>query len=409
MTIFLSNNFIWLSLVFALVSALVSNLFFPFVLRVARVRGLYDKPDQRKLQRAPVPVLGSPVIFAGFLVSILVLLSIKFSWNVVLMVGGMFILMLMGIMDDKRGLSPTLRLVMETLVVLALILASGNKIESFGGVFGCDVISSYISIPLSVIAGVGLINAINMIDGVDGYSSGYLMIASAFFGIVFLKSHIYQLGLTCFASMGSIFPFFLHNVFGKKTKMFIGDGGTMMLGVLLTSFLFSVCNANSDCSMLTEYYGISLIALCLSILAIPVGDTLRVMTARMLNGDSPFKADKTHLHHLFVDMGFSHFATSNAIFLMNGLVVLGWLMAWLLGAGMNGQLIAVIAVGVVLTIVFYPFMRKQQQRDTPIWRWMCRLGNKTHFENTSFWRWMQKFVDGDLFAEGASEKLNSTN
>ena len=384
----------------AFVAFMMSYWVYPIVLRIARVWNFYDNPDARKLQRKPIPVLGGPVVYMGILLGTLIVATMMFSWKPIVMLGGMLALMCVGMVDDKKGLNATLRFLIEIAVVSGLILLSGNMIDQFSGVFGVYQLQWYVAFPLSVVAGVGIINSINLIDGVDGYSSGYVCMACLMFGVVFIEAHIYGLGFTCFIAAGAVLPFFLHNVFGQKTKMFIGDSGTLMLGTLMTSLVFSVLRKESMCTSLANEHDVGLVAVCLAILAIPVFDTLRVMTVRISKGHSPFKADKTHLHHLFVDMGFSHVWITFTILGLDTFIVLGWLVSWFAGITPTWQLLVVVLLGFLATFMFYPFMRWHQRHQTKLWTLMCSLGKKTDMTDTAFWQWMQKFVDGELFAEG---------
>ena len=124
--------------------------------------------------------------------------------------------------------------------------------------------------------------------------------------------------MTCLTMIviGALLPFFMHNVFGQKSRMFIGDGGTLMLGMFLTVCTFYAMSSTQPCDKLDEK-GLSLIAYALAVLSIPLFDTLRVFTMRILRGKSPFRPDKTHLHHLFIDMGFSHLGAALFILLLN--------------------------------------------------------------------------------------------
>ena len=159
------------------------------------------------------------------------------------------------------------------------------------------------AIPFSIFAGVGTINAVNMIDGVDGYSSGYAMLACLCFAIAFHAS--WTPGMVCLTMIagGALLPFFLHNVFGIRSRMFIGDGGTLMLGMLLTALAFSALSSRVGIGQLGEE-GVCIPAFILAVGCIPIFDAVRVMFVRIIHGKSPMKADKSHLHHLFIDMGF---------------------------------------------------------------------------------------------------------
>ena len=147
-------------------------------------------------------------------------------------------------------------------------------------------------------------------------------------------------------------------------------------------------------------------AFFVSVGCIPVFDTLRVMTMRILRGRSPFSPDKSHLHHLFIDMVFSHLGAALSILLLNGLVVFSWFLSWQCGASFEVQMYVVLALGLAVTFGFYKFMKVQQNggsldadgypEGSGLWHTMCRLGNWTHREDKRFWRVMRDLMDGPM-------------
>ncbi len=184
--------------------------------------------------------------------------------------------------------------------------------------------------------------------------------------------------------------------------MFIGDGGTLMLGMLMTIFVFYTLWSGGKCNVL-ERFNVGLIGFVLAVGSVPVFDTLRVMSMRMLRGNSPFKPDKTHLHHLFIDMGFSHLGAALAILAMNIAVVFIWLLTYKLGASVEVQLYVVLFLAILITFGFYRFMKMQQvggpvdeegyPEGSNLWKMFCRLGNWTHMEKGVLWKMMTRFVD----------------
>ena len=144
----------------------------------------------------------------------------------------------------------------------------------------------------------------------------------------------------------------------------------------------------------------------LAVVCIPVFDTIRVMTMRILRGKSPFSPNKTHLHHLFIDMGFSHLGAALFIILINLIVVLILMALWKLGASVDVQTSVVTILGILVTFGFYKFMKNQQNggpvdeegypQGTKLWHMMVRLGGFTHREDKRFWRTMKSLVDGPL-------------
>lgn len=381
---------------------------FPMALRFARKHDIVDNPNARKLQRVPVPVFGGIVVYlgvlAGWLVLMLFMKSEVLSWGLV----AMTIMMAIGMWDDMRDISATLRFVIEFALVGAFIAVTGVYIDDFHGLWGIHELTPWLAIPLSLVVGVGIINAVNLIDGVDGYSSGYGILACVCVAIAFWQ--VWNPVMVCLTVIviGAIIPFFLHNVFGARSKMFIGDGGTLMLGTLMAVMIF--CSLSSKFGLeALEDKGMSLIAFTIAVACIPVFDTLRVMTMRILRGNSPFKPDKTHLHHLFIDMGFSHLGAALSILLINASVVLIWLLSWKLGASIDVQTYIVVALGFAVTFGFYKYMKNQQNggpvdeegypQGSKVWHIALKVGDFTHREDKRFWRTMRDLMDGPLLGE----------
>lgn len=267
---------------------------------------------------------------------------------------------------------------------------------------GVHELPDAVSVPLSLIAGVGIMNAINLIDGVDGYCSSYGVMACSVFAIIFFNAGDMGNFALALIAIGAFIPFFFHNVFGRTSKMFLGDGGSLMLGTLLAFFMFRVLTHGSPESVY-DASGVSLPAVCLAILAVPVFDTLRVMIVRVLKGESPFHPDKTHLHHLFIDMNFSHLSTSFIIVLGN--VVIGALLiaGWKLGLSVDLQAYLVILSALVFTWFFYFFMDREHRKNdgdgSKLWQLMCHH-NISQLSSTPIWQFIRKVVDSPLLGEG---------
>ena len=393
------------ALLVGLVALLTSTVVFPRALSFARRHGIVDNPNARKLQRVPVPVFGGVVVYSGILSGGLVLMLLQPSGLLLWGLVAMLTMLAIGTWDDIRELPASLRFLIEAVLVGGFIAVTGIYIDDLHGLWGVHVLTPWVGIPLSLVAGVGIINAINLIDGVDGYSSGYGMMACLCLALAFWTAWSPVMVCMCLIVIGALFPFFLHNVFGSKSRMFIGDGGTLMLGMLMVVMSFYAMSSGGSLDSL-ERDGFCIPAFLVAVGCIPVFDTLRVMTMRMLRGRSPFKPDKTHLHHLFIDMGFSHLGAALFILLINVLVVLSWLLTWQLGMSSDVQMYVVLGLGVLVTFGFYKFMKTQQNsgpvdaegypEGSSLWFRMCRLGNWTHREDKRSWQVMREIVDGPM-------------
>ena len=396
-----------------MVAMAVSALVYPAALGYARRHNIVDNPNARKLQRVPVPVFGGVVVYSGILAGGLALSAFMWNWVMVYGIIGMTIMLLIGVWDDQKDISALLRLFVEIALVSAFIALTGVYIDDLHGLWGIDKLDDRVAIPFSVFVGVSIINAVNLIDGVDGYSSGYGMMACMFFGLCYWT--VWSATMTCLTMIviGALLPFFMHNVFGKRSRMFIGDGGTLMLGMLLTVLAFGSLSSKVGLGSL-ETSGICIPALVLAVGCIPIFDALRVMTLRMSHGKSPLKADKSHLHHLFIDMGFSHLGAALFILFLNVLVILVWLLSWYLGASLELQLYFVIAMALLVTVGVYNVMRAQQNggpvdeegypEGSSLWHMFCRLGTWTHKEDKRGWRVMRYLMDYPLLGKGFKVK-----
>ena len=364
----------------------------PRLVKIALLKNIVDNPDARKLQRTPVPVLGGVAVFFGVVIAIGCMSSVVDCSGLPVVIMAMMAMLYTGTMDDILSLSPGLRFVIEIVVVLLLIFVGGYCIDDFHGLWNIGRFSYWYAVPLTVVAAVGIINAINLVDGVNGLSSGYCIMACLIFGTLFFLAGEAPMTILAAVSVGALIPFFLHNVFGKTSKMFIGDGGTLVMGVVMSVFVIAILQNGSRVAAYVNP-NVGLVPFTLAVMSVPVFDTLRVMSTRILKGTSPFRPDKTHLHHMFIDLGCSHVATTLAILGVNMFVVLCWWALEASGFSIAVQLYAVIAVSLLVTSGLYHFMQWHICRDTRFMRAMRRLGYKTHISRTGIFFWLQQVMD----------------
>lgn len=375
----------------------ITMIIYPIALKIAFKYHIVDNPNARKLQKRPVPVLGGLPVTLGILIPTLMVSCFMHSSDLLYVCGAILLLCIIGISDDIKNVPAWIRFVLEITIIWVLIWRpympdNGPMIENLFGLWGREHISVFTAMPLTIIGGVGIINAINLIDGVDGYSSGFGIVANILFATVFFVVGDVMLGVFSLISAMALLPFYFHNVFGDKMKMFIGDGGSLVIGMVLTYNIFSIFSPSSPCMGLEEK-GIGVVAMTIAIMCIPVFDTLRVMFARIIVGHSPFSPDKTHLHHLFIDLGFSHVGTSLTIILTNLLIVLIWFVSWRLGASIDLQFYIVILLGLLTTCGFYYGMRVAEKKQNKLYHTICRIGARTHFEKNHIWALLQKIMD----------------
>lgn len=375
-----------------LVAILSAHWIHPRLVRIALDKNIVDNPNARKLQRRPTPVLGGIAVFFGSVIGLGCASITCDCSELFIVVVAMMIMLYTGTMDDILDLSPALRFLIEIGTVLLLIFVGGYTLNDFHGLWGLNQIPQGVAIPLTVFAAVGIINAINLIDGVDGLSSGYCILTSLLFGVMFWYVGDRTMCMLAVVAAGSLIPFFFHNVFGKSSKMFIGDGGTLVMGIVMSVFVIRILRHGSM-SEVYDAVNIGLVPFTLAVLSVPVFDTLRVMTTRILKRKSPFHPDKTHLHHMFIRLGCSHAATTPAILILNFFVVLCWWISYMIGCSIDVQLYIVLVLSILITSGLYNFMEWHIRHKTQFVRLLHRIGYRTHLNRTGIFFWLQKKMD----------------
>jgi len=308
----------------------------------------------------------------------------------------MVIMLYVGLIDDIRGIRAWKRMILEILVALLMIYGNRYCISNFQDLFGWGILPIGVAVPLSVVSFVGIVNAINMIDGIDGLSSSFCIWICLVFGLLFFLAYDYSFAALSAASIGALLPFFLHNVFGWNSKMFIGDAGTMVMGTMISAMIFELLR-NKFSGVMTEAIGVefSLVSFCLAVTAIPIFDTLRVMFERIVKGVSPFNPDKRHLHHLFLDLNFSFISITIKELLINASVLVAFFVSVALGASMTLQFIVVVIFGILADFGFAFYLRHLTQCGEKSATRIKAVAERSHVERKGFWLKLQKFVDGE--------------
>lgn len=380
------------STLIALFSSMLAVLWIhPRLVKIAHMKNIVDNPDARKLQKSPVPVLGGVAVFFGIVLGLALTSTYTNCSSLITIIAALMIMLYVGTMDDIVNLSAKIRFIIEIGVVLMLIYSTDRSIDDLHGLWGVGSFCNGISIPLTVFATVGIINALNLIDGVNGLSSGYSIMASFVFGVYFYLADNAPMLILASVSIGALIPFFLHNVIGKTSKMFIGDGGTLVMGVVMGTFVVNILHSNSPTvDILPESFG--LVPFTLAVMSVPVFDTLRVMLSRIFRGVSPFHPDKTHLHHYFLELGFSHSGTTLSILTLNILVIVCQWLVWYLGGSVDLQLYVVIGLGIAITLGFSQ-LAKTANNENILKRILRRVGRATHFERKGAFLFLQRLID----------------
>lgn len=363
----------------------------PYLVKFAKTKNIVDNPNTRKLQLRPVPVLGGLAIFFGIVAGLLAAHTLIDSSELFVIISAMMIMTYIGALDDVLDISPIIRLIAQIITVLILIYIGGLSLNNFHGLWGINALPEWVYVPLTIVSVVGIINALNLIDGADGLFSIFCISVCAIYASIFTTVGDYALLALAVAAIGALIPFLLHNAFGIESKMFVGDGGSLQMGVVLSVFVMEViCKA--EYNALAEDKNLALVPFVLATLSMPVFDTLRVMIARIARGTSPLIGDKTHLHHLFIDLGISHISTAVLISLLNLTVVATWYYVAHLGASIESQLYTVIGMallldwGIYYTIQLLDYLYPSQMQQLRSWK-------RNHRPSRRLFDFMRKIVD----------------
>ncbi len=327
-----------------LVSFLVTYVSIPVIIKIAKIKKLVDVPDSRKIHKTPIPSLGGFSIFAGFIMALLVSAPAQASAGLQYFAAAAFLIYLVGLKDDVLIITPLKKLVGQLIAAFILIYKTDLRIVSMHGIFGVYELPYAVSLMLTYFAVVLIINAFNLIDGVDGLAGTLGIVSSLIFGIYFYFDHEILYAVMGLSLVGGLAAFLLFNF--TPAKIFMGDTGSMLVGLVnAVLVLHFIRVADAPGAVLPV---VSAPVIGCAILAVPLFDTLRVFTIRIfLHRKSPFSPDRNHIHHLLLDCGFSHTATTFTLAAYNLFLIV---MAFALrGAGSHFLLVGLVITNLSFT------------------------------------------------------------
>jgi UDP-N-acetylmuramyl pentapeptide phosphotransferase/UDP-N-acetylglucosamine-1-phosphate transferase len=300
------------------ISVLLTGFLIPQILLISFRKKLFDEPNERKIHTSLVPRLGGIAFMPAMFLSMALVcafdtllgfgavsasiganqLPVAFTFCAIMS------LYLTGVADDLIGVRYRAKFVIQIICAMMLI-AGGLWINDLHGFMGIDQIPWWIGYPFTILIVVFAINAINLIDGIDGLASGLSACAMIVYGFVAYSINEYVCSLLAFTTLGVLVPFFYFNVFGdakKQHKIFMGDTGSLTIGIVICAIalrLLNTCNGDPD---YTEFFG-NMEMVALSPMLIPCLDVVRVYMGRVRRGQNPFLPDKTHIHHKLLAIG----------------------------------------------------------------------------------------------------------
>ena len=276
----------------------------PVIIQVAKEKKLFDEPDERKVHKAVIPTLGGLGIFGGFILATLMGVPPALSHQLQYFTAAIMVIFFLGIKDDILIISATKKFIGQLVAAGIIIKFGGIQINNMHGLLGIYHIPQTASIFLTLFTIIVITNSFNLIDGVDGLAGSLGLLTSLVFGIYFLVIDQLMYAVMAFALSGSLVAFLIYNF--SPAKIFMGDTGSLLLGLLNSIFVVKFISVASDPVVNSNFPLQSAPALGFAILIVPLFDTLRVFSLRILNRRSPFSADRNHIHHFLLDLGLSH-------------------------------------------------------------------------------------------------------
>jgi len=302
-----------------ILAILISLFAVPIVIRVAHSLKLMDNPNERSAAEYPIPTLGGISIFLSFVFSSTLGLSGNEMPELIYIITAILLMFFVGLKDDILTLSARKKLVAQLLAAGIIIFLAKIRFSNLHGFLGIGEIGIVPGIILTFFVIIVIINAFNLMDGIDGLAAGFSMLGALVFGSWFFISGHMDYAILSFSLVGAIAGFFYYNVYGKENKIFMGDTGSLVLGTIMSVIVIRFNEFNID---QTQPFSIaSAPAVSFGILIYPLVDTIRVFIIRALQLKSPFTADKNHLHHRLLTLGFSHKKATYTIMTLNFLFI----------------------------------------------------------------------------------------
>ena len=291
----------------------------PSIIKVAKDRRLYDRPNERSSHQEPTPSLGGIGIFAGMVCGIM-LWTPEGSFSVLQYILAAFVLIfLIGILDDLLPISPGKKLGGQCLVAIILSYKAGIQVSSLYGFLGIYELSAPLSLTLSIILIVGIINSFNLIDGINGLAGCVGLLTCLVFGTFFFLVGAAAFAVVSFSLAGATLAFLRYNF--TPAKIFMGYTGSLLLGTLCAILAISFIETNYKPPPDSTYIWEAAPAIAIAVLILPLYDTFAVLIRRIIRGRSPFSPDKTHIHHQLLGLGLSHSKTTGVLIAVNLLFI----------------------------------------------------------------------------------------
>lgn len=293
----------------------------PHVINIAREKNLCEEPSERSSHTISTPALGGIGIFSAAIFSIILWTPFEQFGNLQYILCAFVIVFLVGVKDDVSPVSPINKIIAQALAASILIFKSDIILRGFYGIFGLHAeLPAPFYIGLTIFTIMVIINAFNLIDGINGLAGSVGALISGTLGCWFFYVGRIELAVVAFTMVGAIIAFLKYNY--SPARIFMGDSGSLVVGTACAILVIEFINMNYFMGAAQKGKILAAPAVAIGIMILPLYDTVRVFITRVLRGQSPFYADRRHIHHLLIDYGFSHMQATGILVSVNVFFIL---------------------------------------------------------------------------------------
>ena len=340
----------------------LSYMSLPSVIKISKEHQLMVTPEARSSHTNETPAMGGIGVFIGAIFSLVLWTPFNVFGSLQYILCSIIIMFFVGLRDDLLAITPRQKFAGQLVAAFILVVKSNIQITSFHGVFGVGALPEFLSVLITVFAIVLIINAFNLIDGINGLCGSITIFTCATMGFWFFLNQEMALALTAAATAGGTVGFLKYNVDGK---IFMGDTGSLLVGIVAAVLFIKFIELNADTTREVAYRIESGVAVGIAIILYPLLDTLRVFAVRILIlKKSPFKPDKHHIHHYILATGRTHLQATAIIVLLSALLV--YLTVQLDFLGNTILILLLVFLGLTGSTILYFLRQKALRRKAAV-------------------------------------------
>lgn len=338
-----------IALLAALTAFLLAYFLLPSVISVSLSRQLYDEPKRRSSHYQPTPSIGGVAIFASLLITLLFWMPSNQLGDLKFVLAAALIIFLTGLKDDLVPMSAITKLIAQLVVATLVVYFADMRLTSLHGMFSWAVEMPFqLSILLSILTVLIVVNAFNLIDGINGLAACMGALVMTILGAWFISVGFHAYGILASALVGALLGFLPYNLL-PLPRIFMGDTGSLVIGTIVAALVLRFIELNDVLPLDSAWRVEAVPVVAMTIIAIPLFDTLRVFVTRIIRGVSPFQPDRRHIHHLLIDFGFSH-ARATGILLAFQVSLIG--LVYLLQGRLEKHLLLLLLLTIVMAATF---------------------------------------------------------